>query len=117
MARSRLLGEFMLKKIAFAAVALSLLGVACGKEGTLASRVTVQIDGKSDAFNFLAIAFFPDVITVHAGDTVKFQSNFRGEPHTVALGTKIDQGMAIFDKLTPQQKQEQGPPPAAYTRL
>ena len=92
-----------------------LLIAACGKEQgaiTAAAPVTVQVDGKSAAFNFEAIAFFPDSVSSHPGDTVRFHSNFRGEPHTVAFGTKIDQGLAIFDKLTPKEKESEEPPPA-----
>jgi len=94
---------------------LVVFAVGCGREQgaiTSAPPVTVQVDGKSDAFNFEAIAFFPDSVSVHPGDTVRFHSNFRGEPHTVTLGTKIDQGLAIFDKLTPKEKESGEPPPA-----
>jgi plastocyanin len=79
------------------------------------STVTVQVDNKSDAFNFEAIEYFPNDLTVAQGSTVKFHSNFRGEPHTVTVGDSINKGVKIFEGLTPEQ--QNGPPPPEVQAL
>jgi len=92
-----------------------LLLAACGKEQsaiTSAGVATVEVDARSTPSNLEAIAFFPDSVSAQPGETVRFHSNFRGEPHTVALGTKIGQGLAVFDKLSPKEKESEETPPA-----
>ncbi|MEY2432594.1 MAG: hypothetical protein QOC92_2319 [Acidimicrobiaceae bacterium] len=80
-----------------------------------ASTVTVQVDNKSGAFNFEAIEYYPKDLTVAQGSTVKFHSNFRGEPHTVTVGDSINKGVKIFEGLTPEQ--QNGPPPPEVAAL
>ena len=61
------------------------------------STYDVQVDGVTPAFNATFAAYFPDSLVVHAGDTIVFHSVFRGNPHTVTLGTLVDQGLAASD--------------------
>jgi len=67
-----------------------------------AQAFTVQIDGKTDKFNGEFAAFFPAKVEAHAGDTVKFDlPRFSGAPHTVVLGTMVNDALAKFRKLPP----------------
>lgn len=104
------------------AAAVSLLGlvgeIPDGAAATTSGTdepVTVQVDNTSDAFNYESTSYFPTKLTAAAGTTVEFHSNFRGEPHTVALGSSIDKGLKIYDTLTP--KQQNGPPPKSIQKL
>jgi plastocyanin len=91
-------------------VALALVAAACGDDdsdttakantstsavskGGGASTYDVSVDHKTDGFNLAATAYFPNKLTVHAGDTVDFKSVFTGEPHTVTFGTLVDAGL------------------------
>ena len=72
---------------------------ACGKgDSTPAQTIEVQIDGRTDEFNAIFNAYFPNILKVHAGDTVRFRSVFRGEPHTVTAGNLVTDGLAKFEK-------------------
>ena len=80
----------------------------CGsskKSSSSSTPIAVQVDSKSTAFNFASTAYYPNEIQVHAGDTVRFTSVFTGEPHTVTLGTLVQQGLDAYDqaaKTNPQ---------------
>ncbi len=63
-----------------------------------AGNVTVNVDNSVDKDTPVAyLAYFPNEVTVHPGDTVTFASHFSGEPHTVTFGTLVDQGIAKSD--------------------
>src|SRR6478672_6437984 len=76
------------------------LAVACGggtstkdKTSTAVAApksITVQVDGVAPDHNDVFFNYFPNKVTVHAGDTVKFSLNDHGEPHTVSFGTFSD---------------------------
>jgi len=68
-----------------------------GTTQTTGSTFAVQVDGVTPAFNATFAAYFPDSLVVHAGDTIEFRSVFRGNPHTVTLGTLVDQGLSAYD--------------------
>ena len=55
---------------------------SCARTGP----VTVLVDNSHDAFSASMIAFFPDHVTVHPGDTVRFRQSWTGEPHSVTFG-------------------------------
>lgn len=75
-----------------------------------ASELTVQIDGDADEFNVALLAYFPDKVTARPGDTIVYQSNFSGEPHSIAFGTLVEDAVAAERALTPEQME--GEPPA-----
>ena len=90
-------------------VALVLLGVACGGSSERSDArppsqaFTVEVDGKADGFSAGFPAFFPDQLTVHAGDTVSVKLNgASGQPHTATLGRLVDAGVARLRQLGPQ---------------
>jgi hypothetical protein len=66
---------------------------------------SVQVDGATPAFNVTFAAYFPDSLQIHPGDSIDFHSVFRGSPHTVTLGTLVDQGLAAYDQAVAE-----GPP-------
>ena len=73
----------------------------------------IQVDGSTAAFNAAFDAYFPNELSVHPGDTVQFKLVDRGAPHTVTLGTLVDQGLAAVDKLGPPSPTAPPPPPPA----
>ena len=75
-----------------------------------AKSYTVDVDGKADDFNMATTAYFPSKLTVTPGSTVVFKEIFTGEPHTVTLGTLVDDGAGDFD---PNAAEE----PAAWQKL
>ena len=89
----------------------AIVAAACGQIGAPAPNTyDVSVDTKSAAFNLATTAYFPNELTAHAGDTVRFTSVDRGEPHTVTLGTLIDKLAPILEKLPPGAPE---PPEAA----
>jgi plastocyanin len=104
-----------------AALVVVVVGVLAGasvlsaKTGGLQARSSVQtftvnVDGGNPVANETFIAYFPNVVRVHPGDTVVFREVGNGEPHTATLGTLVDGAVSAFAKLTPAQ---QNNPPAA----
>jgi plastocyanin len=106
-----------MRRLALVTFVLALLGAACGgsenpaveggSDTTTAapsgSAYTVNLDGKTDAFNGEFGSFFPSALTVKPGDTVKFAlPRFSGVPHTVTLGTLVDKAVAKIEQLGPQ---------------
>jgi plastocyanin len=61
---------------------------------TGAQSVTIQVDGEGEGFDAVMIAYFPDAVTLHPGDTARFTLADSGEPHTVSAGGPLDE---IFD--------------------
>jgi plastocyanin len=70
---------------------------------------TVNVDGHNPAANESFIAYYPNVVRVHPGDTIVFHQVGNGEPHTVTLGTLVDNVLSQFEQLKPAQRN--GPPP------
>jgi len=63
---------------------------------------TVNLDGKTDAFNGEFGTFFPNALSARPGDTVKFAlPRFSGVPHTVTFGTLVDKAVAKVEQLGP----------------
>ncbi|MBI4201483.1 MAG: hypothetical protein HY532_00005 [Chloroflexi bacterium] len=55
----------------------------------------VQIDGNSDDINVAFLAYFPNELTVRPGDTVRFKLVDTGEPHSVTMGTSVNDLIAF----------------------
>ncbi|MBW3590864.1 MAG: LCP family protein, partial [Actinobacteria bacterium] len=62
----------------------------------------------ADDFNAGFLAYFPDSVTVHPGDTIVYESNFSGEPHSITFGTMVDDVVQGFRALTPEQQESFG---------
>jgi plastocyanin len=69
--------------------------------------VRVRVGERAQRFNAVWRSFFPDEVVIHPGDTVNFQLQFTGEPHTVTLGSLADEAAGATAALgrgaTPQQ--------------
>jgi plastocyanin len=53
---------------------------------------SVSVDATSGSIPLAADAYFPRELQAHPGDTIKFNEVWSGEPHTVSLGSLVDQG-------------------------
>lgn len=116
-----------MRRFAAVVAVAAILGAACGSDddesststtagetgGSGASSITVEVDAKPSNLTMHALAYFPKEVTARAGDTVKFHSNDTGEPHTVTLGTIVDDGLNAFNALPDEIKNADGPPDEA----
>lgn len=85
----------------------------------------VQIDASTPAglqqllggqvFNLATVAYFPNDLKAHPGDTVRFTSVDRGEPHTVTFGTIVDEAFAALASIP--KDAPPGPPPPAVLKV
>ena len=98
-------------------VASGALGASAGvrvrasRAGSGKQTFTVNVDGANSAVNETFDAYFPSVVTVHAGDSVVFHYVGVGEPHTVTLGTLANDAVSAFASLSPAQ--QNNPPKSA----
>ena len=106
----------MRRAILCVVVAVFSLGVAAcgGSSGSSAQTRTVQVDNTTGKYNGSFLAYFPNDVTVHPGDTVDFHENWTGEPHTVTMGTLVDAGLKIRTMRLPDRFQEHDKPEKQY---
>jgi plastocyanin len=92
---------------------MATLGLAaCGSSNGSGPQVrTVQVDHKYDQFATAMLNYFPRVVAVRPGDTVRFKQTWTGEPHTVTLGTIIDNDIRPFGQLLDDVLDGKVPPP------
>ena len=86
--------------------------------------VQVQVDGDGDGFDAYMIHYFPDKITLHPGDSVKFKLKDSGEPHTVSSGAPVKDLLDFVDGYcgperfaAPKCGQDVQPPPDVEARF
>lgn len=98
------------RKLTVVGMVVALLFGACGGDGGGSSSAgggdgeqrRVLVDYKHDRFAASFNSFFPKRVKVHAGDTVEFRQQWSGEPHTVTMGTAIDElGKGFWDIVDP----------------
>jgi plastocyanin len=102
----------MVRRIGVILALLALVASACSK--TTSKEVpkeakdtyTVFVDYRDKDLNNTAIKYFPGELKAHAGQTIRFKSNFSGEAHTVTFGTVIEQAFAAIAKLGPNPDEE-----------
>ncbi|MDQ1373052.1 MAG: hypothetical protein QOJ09_390 [Actinomycetota bacterium] len=81
-------------RLAALAVALIASGAACGGgTSSSASTRTVLVDYAHDEMGTSMIDFFPQDVTVHPGDTVRFRQFWTGEAHNVTFGTAFNDAL------------------------
>lgn len=104
----------MRKRILVLGLGVVLMASACSKDDNKskssdgssskkAQTVRVMVDAKATTTSVSFLGYFPKKVTVHPGDAVVFEEVFTGEPHSVTLGTLVDQGLA---KSTPEDTTE-----------
>ena len=70
-----------------------VMKTSCASRASSGSQAfRVNVDGLNNSVNEAFDAYFPNDVTVHAGDTVVFDYVGVGEPHTVALGKVGERG-------------------------
>jgi len=76
---------------------------------------SVSVDARSGTIPLAADEYFPSEVQVHPGDTVKFNEVWSGEPHTVSLGSLVDQGptATALPAFFPRPGRGSDPTPAA----
>lgn len=84
---------------------LALLLTGCGdgdgggdEAGGGAER-TVLVDYRHDQFASAFLRYYPEQVTVRAGDTVRFKQAWTGEPHSVTMGRVVDDLFANSELL------------------
>ncbi|MDQ6909737.1 MAG: hypothetical protein M3Z84_02975 [Actinomycetota bacterium] len=91
-----------MRRIGFVLVLVTLVAAACSSSSksttssTGAATAKVSVDSKAP-FPGSFLAYFPNDVKVHPGDTVSFTSVFGGEPHSVSLGTLVTEGLDAAD--------------------
>lgn len=110
-----------MRRILVVLAVLTLVAAACGDEngkksaqdnesktpgaaaGSGPQEFTVTLEPKTDEFNLEWATFFPDELKAHPGDRIRFaHEEASGVPHTVTLGTLVDQAMAKSATLSPE---------------
>jgi plastocyanin len=86
--------------------------IACGGASGGGGR-QVLVDYNNPNFANIALAYFPDTVTVHQGDTVHFKQAWNGEPHSVTMGTLVETGLGIVNPLLQKYPEGRGAPPEA----
>jgi plastocyanin len=76
-----------MKRASVAVIALALVGTSCA--GGSQTR-TVLIDYRHDEYASAFLNYFPNHVEAHPGDTVVFHQAWSGEPHSVTMGTVVD---------------------------
>lgn len=77
-------------RVRYALPALFLLAAACPLVGSGADVRTVLIDYSHDEFATSQLEYFPRNVKIHPGGTVEFRQTWTGEPHSVTMGTIVD---------------------------
>ncbi|MEY2425527.1 MAG: hypothetical protein QOI61_1099, partial [Actinomycetota bacterium] len=83
-----------MRKLTIGLVAAALVSTAFGacSSGGSSSR-TIEVDYHSDEFAGAFLGYYPRDITVTPGMTLKFHQTWSGEPHSVTLGTVVNEGV------------------------
>lgn len=91
----------MRRVLAVAIVAIVPLFVACGGGDSSTSGGgevrTVLVDYQHDEFASAFLRYYPEIVKVRQGDTVRFKQTWTGEPHSVTMGTLVDDLFAHQD--------------------
>jgi len=80
------------------------LALAPGIAASAAAPQTFQVavDGHTAENQAAFLAYYPNAVSVHPGDTIEFGLLDSGEPHTVTFGTLVDSGFAALPTWTDQ---------------
>ena len=108
-----------MRRVVWSAVgALAVLVAACaGGDGGEVREVLVDYLDDEVASSF--IAYFPSEVTVRPGDTVRFKQEWTGEPHSVTMGTMVDEMMEVITPLMEQYEDvpDEEVPPEAFEQF
>lgn len=98
-------------RTALAGAAL-VVAAGCAAGGSGAETREVLVDHVHDELASSFIAYFPENVTVRPGDTVVFRQEWTGEPHSVTMGTMVDEMMGVVAPLIEEfgEAAEEPPP-------
>jgi plastocyanin len=95
----------MNKSVALLGILLvSALLFSCG--GGDSKIRTVLVDYRDDDFASSFTSYFPRDVVVHQGDTIRFKQTWTGEPHSVTMGSVVDD-MFKFSEIFEQYDSEE----------
>lgn len=87
----------MVRRMIWLLVALALVAGACGGGGGSSSQGEgggeerkVLVDYRYDEFTSAFLRYYPEKVKVRAGDTVRFEQTWTGEPHSITMGKVVD---------------------------
>jgi plastocyanin len=83
---------------ALAAVAAAVL-TACAGQASGPQTREVLVDYVHDEVASSFLLYFPQDVTMRPGDSVLFRQEWTGEPHSVTMGTMVDEMMSVITPL------------------
>ena len=98
-----------IRRLVLAVGVVALVAAACGGGGGDGSaggggeERTVLVDYRHDQFASAFLRYYPEQVKVRPGDTVRFKQAWTGEPHSVTMGTVVDD---LFENLALLEKYE-----------
>lgn len=76
---------------------LSLLAACGGGDDSGPQERTIRVDYSHDEFASYFLSYFPRETTLRPGDTAVFRQTWTGEPHSVTMGTLVDDLMKVVE--------------------
>ena len=110
MNRLRVSQRAVLKSAAIA-VLMCLLAACGGGDDSGPQQRTVRVDYSHDEFGSYFLEYFPREVTLRPGDTAVFKQTWTGEPHSVTMGTLVDNMMNLVEPYIQAAKEEGEPIP------
>lgn len=90
---------------------LMCLLAACGGDDSGPQERTVRVDYSHDEFASYFLEYFPREVTLRPGDTAVFKQTWTGEPHSVTMGTLVDDLMELVEPYIQANRVEGEPIP------
>ncbi len=88
------------------AVLLGFLAVACGGgDDSGPQERTIRVDFSHDEFGSYFLEYYPRKVTLRPGDTAVFKQTWTGEPHSVTMGSLVDNLVKLVDPYIEQMKE------------
>jgi plastocyanin len=84
-------------RAAAAATLLCLLAACGGGDDSGPQERTVRVDYSHDEFPSSFLKYFPREVTLRPGDTAVFKQTWTGEPHSVTMGTLVNDLMKVVE--------------------
>ncbi|MEX0791267.1 MAG: hypothetical protein WD178_10870, partial [Actinomycetota bacterium] len=90
---------------------LLCLVAACGGDDSGPQERIVRVDYSHDEFASYFLEYFPRELTLRPGDTAVFRQTWTGEPHSVTMGTLVDDLMVLVEPYIQAARQDGEPIP------
>ncbi|HEU4868211.1 MAG TPA: hypothetical protein VFV09_10840 [Actinomycetota bacterium] len=92
-------------KPAAVGVLMFLLAACGGGDDSGPQNRTVRVDYSHDEFGSYFLEYFPREVTLRPGDTAVFKQTWTGEPHSVTMGTLVDDLMKLVEPYVQDAKE------------